>query len=230
MRKGTLEKSNTSQELYPRYGTLCDKELIVELKKNLIVHPILSIKQQVHGIKIDLRLDNVIYTTKKTIQPYYDPKKDDDRDYREKIVIPYDKPFIIHPNELLLAPLFETICVPNDMVGYLEGRSSLGRLGIIVHITAPIVDPGFSGIISLELSNLGNFPVALYPLMRVAAISFERIPYPSTPYASQEKPKYQYDIEGASSRLSKDIDLEIISHIDHKSSEKFKTLMSEGKS
>lgn len=227
---GTTSFNSNNADQPPRYGKLNDTELEAELKKNLIVHPILSKKQQVHGTKIDLRLDNIIYTTKNTIKPYYDPKNDDESDYREKIVLPYDKPFIIHPNELLLAPLFETISVPNYMVGDLQGRSSLGRLGIIVHITAPIVDPGFSGIILLELSNLGNFPVALYPLMRVAAISFEYIPQPKTPYSAQEGHKYQHDIEGASSKLSKDIDLEIISKIDDKSIEKFKKLMAEASS
>ena len=89
--------------------------------------------------------------------------------------MPLGSPYYLHPGMLALTPTFECLAMPNDLLGILQGRSSLGRLGIIVHATAGFVDPGYKGPLTLELSNLGHLPVALYPLTRVAAIAFIKI-------------------------------------------------------
>jgi dCTP deaminase len=90
--------------------------------------------------------------------------------YAEKRVVAYGKPFILHPNDYALAPLFEFVKLPKNVMGRLDGRSSLGRLGIVIHSTAGSVDPGYKGHLTMELMNNGMLPVALYPLMRVATL------------------------------------------------------------
>ncbi len=125
---------------------LSDIELKVRLDKgDLIIHPLLR-AEQIHGIKIDLRLDNIFYLTKDIKQPYYDPIfKKKNIEYTEEFEVSYGQYFVLHPGQFILAPLFEHFSVPDDLLGRLDGRSSLGRLGIIVHQTAGIIDPGFRG-------------------------------------------------------------------------------------
>ena len=160
---------------------LTDAQLLKLLStKRLIVHPILSLGQ-INGTKIDLRLGYEIFMVKRFQQPVYDPMDVNIResDVGEEVGVPMrSMGLVLHPGDFALAPLFESVRMPDDLVGRIDGRSSLGRLGIIVHATAGIVDPGFSGIIVCELSNLGKVPVALYPLMRIAAISFEQLDAP----------------------------------------------------
>jgi len=154
--------------------TLSDKEILKLLRsRQLIIHPILD-KAQVGAAKIDLRLDNIFYLIGRFKKPYYDPVEHA-RDlkpevYAEKRVVHYGKPFILHPSDYALAPLFEFMKLPKNVMGRLDGRSSLGRLGIVVHSTAGTVDPGYKGHLTLELMNGGMLPVALYPLMRVATL------------------------------------------------------------
>jgi len=155
---------------------LSDKEMLKWLKsRKLIIHPILD-NEQVHGGKVDLRLDNIFYLIGRFKRPYYDPMEhipsegQEPEKYAEKRIVPYGKPFILHPNDYALAPLFEFVRLPKDIMGRLDGRSSLGRLGIVVHSTAGSVDPGYKGHLTMELMNNGMLPVALYPLMRVATL------------------------------------------------------------
>ena len=93
--------------------------------------------------------------------------------------------FVLHPGEFVLGSTFERVALPDDLVGRLEGKSSLGRVGLIIHSTAGYVDPGFEGQITLELSNVATVPILLYPGMRVAQISFLTMTTPAArPYAS----------------------------------------------
>ena len=109
----------------------------------------------------------------------------------EKIIIKGDKPFILQPGKFALASTVEWVELPDDIAGRLEGRSSIGRLGIIVHSTAALIHPGMKGRIVLELSNLAQIPVALYPGMRVCALSFETLSSPAEiPYSKQKTAKY----------------------------------------
>ena len=101
-------------------------------------------------------------------------------------------PFILHPGEFVLAVTMERVEVPTDLVGRLDGKSSLGRLGLIVHSTAGFVDPGFKGRLTLELTNLTNLPIQLYPGMPVSQISFSELSSPAeTPYGKMSGSKYQ---------------------------------------
>ena len=98
-----------------------------------------------------------------------------------------DDPFILHPGEFVLGATLERVRLADDLVARLEGKSSLGRLGLLIHSTAGFVDPGFDGQLTLELSNVANLPITLYPGMRIGQISFQEMTSPAdTPYGSGE--------------------------------------------
>jgi dCTP deaminase len=202
---------------------LSDFELKKRLNKgDLIIHPLLRI-EQIHGIKIDLRLDNIFLLTKDIEQSYYDPIiKKKNIEYTEKVEIPYGQYFVLHPGQFILAPLFEHFSVPEDLLGRLDGRSSFGRLGVIVHQTAGIIDPGYRGSLMLELSNGGKLPVALYPYMIIATVTFETIIGDvQQPYYKQSGPKYLDKTTGISSKLSDDPDMVTISKLYTKTKDVF---------
>ncbi len=116
-----------------------------------------------------------------------------------------DKPFILHPQEFVLGTTIEKVKIPNNLVGRLEGRSSLGRLGVIIHATAGYIDPGFEGQVTLEITNLGKVPVALWPGMRVCQISFFTMNVPAErPYGSERNSKYNGQKGPIESRISSD--------------------------
>lgn len=114
-------------------------------------------------------------------------------------------PFIIQPNDFMLGVTLEKITLPDDLVARVEGRSSLGRLGIIVHSTAGFVDPGFSGTITLEITNINRMPVALYPGMRVCQLAFETLTSPAeVDYSKKKTQKYQNQVFPEESRITQD--------------------------
>jgi dCTP deaminase len=109
----------------------------------------------------------------------------------ELVTIEEGNPFILHPDEFVLAVTLERVEVPSDLVGRLDGKSSLGRLGLIVHSTAGFVDPGFKGRLTLELRNISNLPITLYYAMPISQISFMQLTTPAEkPYGSGAS-KYQ---------------------------------------
>ena len=119
-----------------------------------------------------------------------------------------DKPFIIHPGEFVLGSVAESVEIPVDLVGRLEGRSSLGRIGLMVHSTAGYIDPGFKGHITLELANVGKLPIKLYPSMRVCQIVFQRMSSAvEIPYGIKAGSKYQGESGATSSRIDIDKDI-----------------------
>jgi dCTP deaminase len=170
----------------------------------LVVHPLLH-ESQIHGAKIDLRLDNQFILVRHMDRPFYDPMWTDEEkaDYTQTMSVPYGEPFYLHPGEFSVAPLFEHFHVPRRLMGRLEGRSSLGRIGLIVHATAGIIDPGYTGPITLELSNVGKTPIALYPQMKVAAVTFENVEGEvKVDYSMRAQSKYFTDITGSGSKMS----------------------------
>jgi dCTP deaminase len=191
---------------------LADRNIFECLKSGIVkIHPILS-KKQIQGARIDLRLDNVFYIIRRFEKPCYDAKdyiEKTPKPYGQTRIIPYGQAFMLHPGDYVLAPLFEFVELPNNIIGRLDGRSSLGRLGVLVHSTAGSIDPGFKGPIIIELMNGGMFPVALYPLMRVATLSLtylmneSKYPYKGKYGAIDEFP-------GAESKLHKDEELKLI--------------------
>ncbi len=202
---------------------LSGEEISKRLGKDLLIAPLLDRETQISGCKVDLRLGGIFYEIKQSALRSYDPLDPPSTDYRRKIILPVGSRYILHPGMLSLAPTFETLVLPDDLLGILQGRSSLGRLGIIVHATAGFVDPGYKGPITLELSNLGYLPVALYPLTRVAAIAFIKITGKVKSYgaklASPIHPDEKIDLghfnspTSEPSKLSEDWEMEVFKQI-----------------
>lgn len=159
--------------------------------KKLIISPLLSSKQ-ISGAKIDLRLSNTIFFIRHYEKAYYDPKVERaEGSYGDQMSLPFDKPLVLQPGDFAIAPLFEKISLPDNVIGRLDGRSSLGRLGISVQVTSPAIDPGFSGEIACELCNSGRIPVSFYPLMRIATLTIDSTDQRvETPYLSKPDRKY----------------------------------------
>jgi dCTP deaminase len=111
----------------------------------------------------------------------------------EVVEVKPDEAFILHPGEFVLGSTLERVALPDDLVARLEGKSSLGRLGLLIHSTAGYVDPGWDGYLTLELSNVANLPITIYPGMKIGQISFFRLTTPAdTPYGSAKAgSKYQ---------------------------------------
>ena len=124
--------------------------------------------------------------------PFIDPRdKFAIQDMMRTIIVAEGEPFILQPRDFVLAITMESLDLADDVLGRLEGRSSLGRIGIIVHGTAGLFDPGWTGKATLELSNLGRVPVALYPGMRICSFTFEPLSTPSSmPYRKKPGNKY----------------------------------------
>jgi len=141
---------------------------------------------------VDLRLGHQFRVFRNSRVPYIDVKQEYP-DLTELVTATDEQPFILHPGEFALAVTLERVRLPDFIVGRLEGKSSLGRLGLLVHSTAGYVDPGWNGALTLELSNVANLPIALYPGMKVSQISFLRLTEPAEhPYGSREAgSKYQ---------------------------------------
>ena len=171
---------------------LSDKDIKEYLKEGKIgIDPLLD-EKQIQPSSIDMRLGDEFKVFKVIRKPYIDPKDEEDiASYMESTVVPKGDAFIIHPNEFALATTLEYVKVPDNLVARVEGRSSMGRLGVTMHVTAGFIDPGFEGNITLEISNIGAMPVALYPGQRVCQIVFEELnDYPNRIYGEAGN-KYQ---------------------------------------
>jgi dCTP deaminase len=133
---------------------------------------------------VDVRVDRYFRVFHNARYPYIDVKQPQE-ELTEEVAIDDERPFILHPGEFVLGSTFEAISLPDDLAGRLEGKSSLGRLGLLTHSTAGFIDPGFSGHITLELSNVANLPIMLWPGMKIGQLSFMQLSEPtSTPYGT----------------------------------------------
>jgi dCTP deaminase len=189
---------------------LSDKTIKEYLKEGKIVIDPLKDEQQIQPSSIDMRLGDEFKVFKVIRKPYIDPKDEEDiAEYMESSTVPEGEAFIIHPNEFALATTQEYVKVPDDLVARVEGRSSMGRLGVTMHVTAGYVDPGFEGRITLEISNIGAMPVALYPGQRVCQLVFETMTTPAElPYGHPKRnSKYMKQLKPESSRVKLDYEL-----------------------
>jgi dCTP deaminase len=133
---------------------------------------------------VDLHVDRFFRTFHNARHPYIDVKRPME-DLTELVEVSADEAFILHPGEFVLGSTKEYVRLPDDLVARLEGKSSLGRLGLLIHSTAGYVDPGFEGHLTLELSNVANLPITIYPGMRIGQISFFGLSSPAqSPYGS----------------------------------------------
>ena len=158
---------------------------------------------------IDLRCDRTFRVFANHRHPYIDVREAQP-DLTEEIEVDDDEPFILHPGEFVLGATYERVTLPDDLVARIEGKSSLGRLGLLVHATAGFVDPGFDGYLTLELSNVATLPIAIYPKMKISQLAFFRLDQPAEhPYGSNEVgSKYQGQQGPTASRYHLNFDAE----------------------
>jgi len=133
---------------------------------------------------VDVRLDRFFRVFENHRYPHIDPAEDQP-DLTRAVEHDGDEPFILHPGEFVLGSTLEIVTLPDDLAGRLEGKSSLGRLGLLTHSTAGFIDPGFNGHITLELSNVANLPIMLWPGMKIGQLCLFRLSSPAEhPYGS----------------------------------------------
>jgi len=186
---------------------LSDKDIKEYIESGKIkINPVPDFEIQLGPASLDVRLDNIFRVFNHTQIPYIDPKnKSTFENLTEVIKIEENKPFVLQPGQFILASTLEEVELPDDIGARIEGRSSWGRLGIIVHSTAGYIDPGFKGKITLEMSNIGMLPVLLYPGMRICQLSFEKLSSPAQkPYPQKKDAKYFGDQLPQESKIYKD--------------------------
>ena len=173
---------------------------------DLVVEPIDDPELQIQPASIDLRLGREFLEFQRTNIPCIHPNSEQEVDeYVEETYVEEGEEFILHPGDFVLGTTKERIEVPPDLLGTVQGRSSLGRLAVVIHATAGLCDPGFAGHITLELSNLGAAPVALAPDMRISQITFTELSSPAErPYGSERGSKYQDQQGPQASRIGGD--------------------------
>lgn len=163
---------------------LSDRDLVAEIKAgNLQLDPFEP--ALIQPSSIDVRLDRMFRVFNNHLYTHIDPAVRQD-DLTSPVEVPPGEPFVLHPGEFVLASTFEVISLGNRLAGRIEGKSSLGRLGLLTHSTAGFIDPGFSGHVTLELSNVANLPITLYPGMKIGQVSFLQMTTPADlPYGSK---------------------------------------------
>ena len=168
---------------------LSDRDIRAEIAAGRVaVEPFAE--SMIQPSSVDVRLDRFFRVFENHKYSVIDPSIEQSELTREVVVEPNEH-FILHPGEFVLASTYEIITLPDDIAGRLEGKSSLGRLGLLTHSTAGFIDPGFSGHITLELSNVANLPVKLFPGMKIGQLCLIKLsspaehPYGSAVYASR---------------------------------------------
>ncbi len=172
---------------------LSDRDIKKALKtRRIIISPSPNLNSQLGSCSIDLRLGDTFRVFEHSRNPYIDPtKKDYAKEITREVKVKNGESFVMQPGDFVLAVTLENVKIPSDLMGRLEGRSSLGRLGIVVHSTASIFDPGWDGKPVLELGNLGRMAVSLTPGMRICAMTFEELTSPADiPYSNKKLAKY----------------------------------------
>ncbi len=182
---------------------LSDGDIKKEIKKGIIsITPAPNFTTQLDACSLDLRLGTEFRVFDYSAIPYIDIKAGVPKELTRLIKMKKNMPFFIQPGELVLAATDEWIELPDNIAARLEGRSSLGRIGIIVHATASMIAPGWRGNIVLELSNISRLPVALYPGMRICALSFETISSKALrPYNKNKGEKYHRQKGAVASKI-----------------------------
>ncbi|GGP39028.1 dCTP deaminase [Streptomyces calvus] len=169
---------------YPRGVLLSDKDIRAEIDAGRVrIDP--YDESMVQPSSIDVRLDRYFRVFENHRYPHIDPSVEQ-TDLTRLVEPEGDEPFILHPGEFVLASTYEVITLPVDLASRLEGKSSLGRLGLVTHSTAGFIDPGFSGHVTLELSNLATLPIKLWPGMKIGQLCMFRLSSPAEhPYGSE---------------------------------------------
>lgn len=191
---------------------LSDGDILERLNQNSIQLEPRPDDNAIAGISVDLRLDHRFRVFSNNSVTHLDLsgdrnqlERDIDRTMSKEIALDDNESFFIHPGELVLGATLESVTIPDDLVGWLDGRSSLARLGLMVHVTAGRIDPGWQGQVVLEFYNNGKLPLALKPGMVICALSFETLSRPAIrPYNKRENAKYRGQTGATASRMDKD--------------------------
>ena len=186
---------------------LSDGDILRRLEAgDLVIDPLDDVDQQVQPASVDLRLGEEFLEFQRTnISCIHPDRADEVSDYVAETHVSEGEEFVLHPGDFVLGTTKERVEVPSDLLATVQGRSSLGRLAVVIHATAGIVDPGYEGQITLELSNLGTAPVALTPGMRVSQLIFTQLERPAQrPYGVDRGSKYQGQSGPQASRIETD--------------------------
>ncbi|GAA0350028.1 dCTP deaminase [Bowmanella denitrificans] len=191
---------------------LCDKDIKTWLNDGKIQIAPMPEDNMISGVTVDIRLGNKFRVFQDHAAPYIDlsGRREEmeaalESVMSDEIEIAEGKAFFLHPGELALAVTLESVTLPANVVGWLDGRSSLARLGLMVHVTAHRIDPGWSGNIVLEFFNSGKLPLALRPNMKIGALSFEVLSdFAEKPYNARQDAKYKDQKGAIASRISSD--------------------------
>ncbi|MEH8138932.1 dCTP deaminase [Gallibacterium anatis] len=191
---------------------LCDVDIERYLDEGKIVLTPRPDSSKINGATVDVRLGNSFRVFRDHSAAYIDlsgPKESVTAQLEsvmsDEIIIEDGKPFFLHPGVLALASTYESVKLPSNIIGWLDGRSSLARLGLMVHVTAHRIDPGWEGRIVLEFYNSGKLPLALRPKMVIGALSFEVLSGEAQrPYNSRSDAKYKNQQGAVASRIDKD--------------------------
>lgn len=165
--------------------TLSDRDILTEIKSGrLVIKPFKM--DHLQPSSVDLLLGYEFKIFRNTRKPFLDIKEPV-YDYMEDLKIAKHDRIILHPGEFILGSSIEYIKIPNDLIGRLDGKSSLGRLGLVIHATAGFFDPGFEGQATYEISNLSNMPIAIYGGIKIAQMSFHKLSSPVlNPYGTKK--------------------------------------------
>lgn len=191
---------------------LSDKSIIEALDEGRIVIEPRPDDVSISGVTVDLRLGNRFRVFSSHTTPHIDlsgtreeMNRAIDKVMSDEVIVDGENAFFLHPGELALGITLESVTIPDDLVGWLDGRSSLARLGLLVHVTAHRIDPGWSGNIVLEFYNAGKLPLALREGMAIGAISFETMTTEALrPYRKRENAKYKDQNGPLASKISED--------------------------
>jgi len=186
---------------------LSDRDILRRMEEgDLVVEPVDDLDTQLQPASLDLRLGEEFLEFQRTNISCIHPNREQEvGDYVRETTVPEGEEFILHPGDFVLGTTKERVDVPDDLIATVQGRSSLGRLAVVIHATAGIVDPGYRGQITLELSNLGTAPVALSPGMRVSQLIFTELSSAADrPYGVERDSKYQDQSGPQASRIGVD--------------------------
>ncbi len=198
---------------------LSERQILRRLyvEEDLVIAPILNPRKQIGPTSVDLRLGTEFKVPRTSRHTHLEPSlplaemRTEVARLTDTVRIGPLEPFVLHPGEFALASTLEYVCLPSTLAARLEGRSTWGRLGLQVHSTAGFVDPGFEGVLTFELQNMGRLPLKLFSGIRVAQISFYECGLPSTiPYKRRAGAKYAEKIGSVSSLFFEDYEFEVV--------------------
>lgn len=194
---------------------LSDKEILQALLTDeLIISPI-SNPKQIGSSSVDIRLGTSFKYLKLVKQTHFDitdieKLEEEINEYSEEIKLGSSEPFILHPKEFVLGSTLEYLKLPHNLTARLEGRSTWGRVGLQIHSTAGLVDPGFRGSLTFELHNLGKLPLPLFPGVRIGQLVFYPINEVGVGYSNKDQAKYHSQLGPKNSSFYKDYDFQNI--------------------